>query len=150
MGTSFKYEKKEKTHSWFDEDYFYTPLACVESIEYDGEVENLEVDDSHSFATDSFCVHNCGDVMYLYINVRDNKIVDIGFETMGCAAAIATSSMITEMAKGKTLEEAEGITRADVSKALMGLPPIKEHCSNLAADALQEAIKDYKKKQGIE
>ncbi len=87
----------------------------------------------------------CGDVMYIYIKVKDNRIEDIGWETMGCAAAIATSSMITELAKGKTLEEAEKITKKDIADALDGLPPIKMHCSNLAADGLKKAIENYKK-----
>lgn len=91
----------------------------------------------------------CGDVMYIYIKVRDDKIADIKWETMGCAAAIATSSMVTELAKGKTLEEAEKISRGEVADALDGLPPIKMHCSNLAADGLKKAIEDYKKKRGI-
>jgi nitrogen fixation NifU-like protein len=90
----------------------------------------------------------CGDVMYLYIKVKNNIIKDIKFETFGCAAAIATSSMITDLAKGKTLEEALKITREDVAQEVGGLPPIKMHCSNLAADALHEAIKDYLKKKG--
>lgn len=89
----------------------------------------------------------CGDVMYIYIKVKDDKIEDIAWETMGCAAAIATSSMVTEMARGKTLEEAEKITRNDVATALNGLPPIKMHCSNLAADGLKKAIEDYKKRR---
>ena len=88
----------------------------------------------------------CGDVMYIYIKVDDMQISDIGFETMGCAAAIATSSMVTEIAKGKTLEEAKKITNESVAEALDGLPPIKLHCSNLAADGLREAIKNYEKK----
>lgn len=88
----------------------------------------------------------CGDMMKLYIKVKDNKIEDIKFQTLGCAAAIATSSMITDLAKGKTLEQAEKISRGDVSDALGKLPPIKEHCSNLAADALNKAIQDYKKR----
>jgi len=89
----------------------------------------------------------CGDTMTLYIKVKNNRITDIKFKTFGCAAAIATSSMITELAKGKTLEEAEKITRDDVANELEGLPPIKMHCSNLAADALKAAIEDYKKKK---
>jgi len=89
----------------------------------------------------------CGDMMKLTIQVKDNRITDIKFKTFGCAAAIATSSMITELAKGKTLEEAGKITRDDVAKELQGLPPIKMHCSNLAADALKKAIEDYRKKQ---
>jgi len=88
----------------------------------------------------------CGDLMTIYIKVKDNKIKNIKFKTFGCAAAIATSSMITELAKGKTLDEAVKITRDDVAGELDGLPPIKMHCSNLAADALHEAIKDYEKK----
>jgi len=89
----------------------------------------------------------CGDVMWLYIKVKDNIITDIKFKTFGCGAAIATSSMITELAKGKTLEEAKEISRQDVANALEGLPPQKMHCSNLAADALREAIKDYEAKR---
>ena len=88
----------------------------------------------------------CGDVMNIYIKVRDSRIADISFKTMGCAAAIATSSMVTELAKGKTLEEAEKISRKDVAEALDGLPPIKMHCSNLAADGLKDAIEKYRAK----
>jgi len=90
----------------------------------------------------------CGDMMTIYIKVKDNRIEDIKFKTFGCGAAIATSSMTTELAKGKTLEEAMKITRGDVADELGGLPPIKMHCSNLAADALHEAIKDYWKRSG--
>jgi nitrogen fixation NifU-like protein len=89
----------------------------------------------------------CGDMMTMYIKVKDGKIADIKFKTYGCGAAIATSSMTTELAMGKTIEEAEKITRQSVADALDGLPPVKMHCSNLASDALIEAIKDYKKKQ---
>lgn len=88
----------------------------------------------------------CGDVMQIYLNIKDEKIKDIKFQTMGCAAAIATSSMLTVLAKGKSLKDAKKITNNDVAKALGDLPPIKIHCSNLAADALQEAIKNYEKK----
>lgn len=93
----------------------------------------------------------CGDIMWVYIKVgrKNGKeiIQDIKFKTMGCAAAIATSSMVTELAKGKTLKEAMKITRNDVAKSLNGLPPLKLHCSNLASDALHAAIKDYLKKR---
>ena len=89
----------------------------------------------------------CGDVMYIYIKVKDKRIADIKFKTMGCAAAIATSSMTTDLAMGKTLEEAKKITRAQVAESLGGLPPIKMHCSNLAADALHKAIEDYESRQ---
>jgi len=93
----------------------------------------------------------CGDLMYIYLKVKEingQKIIDdISFQTFGCAAAIATSSMITEIAKGKTLDEAMKITRDDIADSLDGLPPIKLHCSNLAADALQDAIKKYREKK---
>ncbi len=92
----------------------------------------------------------CGDLMTIYIKVKDNKIADIKFKTFGCGAAIATSSMITELAKGKTLEEALKITRGNVAESLGGLPPIKMHCSNLAADGLHAAIEDYLKKREAE
>lgn len=89
----------------------------------------------------------CGDIMHIEIEVKDNIIQDIKFKTFGCAAAIATSSMVTELVKGKTLEEAERITNRTVAEALDGLPPVKMHCSNLAADALHQAIKDYLARQ---
>ncbi|MGA9387633.1 MAG: Fe-S cluster assembly scaffold protein NifU [Candidatus Bathyarchaeia archaeon] len=89
----------------------------------------------------------CGDLMTIYIKVKDDHIEDVKFKTFGCGAAVATSSMVTEIAKGKTLEEAMSITRASVAESLGGLPPVKMHCSNLAADALHAAIEDYYKKQ---
>ena len=92
----------------------------------------------------------CGDLMTIYIKVKDNRLVDIKFKTFGCGAAIATSSMTTDLAKGKTLEEAMKLSRADVADSLGGLPPVKMHCSNLAADALHAAIKDYYQKTGRE
>ena len=88
----------------------------------------------------------CGDMMTMYIKVKDDRIEDVKFKTFGCGAAIATSSMTTELAKGKTLDEALEISRKDVADALDGLPPVKMHCSNLAADALHEAINSYKEK----
>jgi nitrogen fixation NifU-like protein len=89
----------------------------------------------------------CGDVMTIYIKVEENKIKDIKFKTFGCVAAIASSSIATELIKGKTLDEAMKFTRDDVANELGGLPAVKMHCSNLAADALHEAIKDYRKKK---
>ena len=91
----------------------------------------------------------CGDLMTMYIKVKDNRIMDIKFKTFGCGAAIATSSMTTELAKGKTLEEASKITRANVAESLDGLPAQKMHCSNLAADALKAAINDYLEKKKV-
>jgi len=88
----------------------------------------------------------CGDVMRLYIKVVDGKIVDAKFKTFGCAAAIASSSMVTEMVKGMTIEEAKKISNKQVADELGGLPPVKMHCSNLAEEALESAIADYHKK----
>jgi len=88
----------------------------------------------------------CGDLMEIFIRVKNDIITDIKFRTFGCGSAIATSSMVTELAKGKHVDEALKITRADVAQELDGLPPQKMHCSNLAADALHEAIKDYRNK----
>ena len=89
----------------------------------------------------------CGDLMEIQIHVEDDRITDIRFKTFGCGSAIATSSMVTELAKGKTLDEALEITRQTVADELDGLPKQKMHCSNLAADALHKAIVDYRKKQ---
>jgi FeS cluster assembly scaffold protein NifU len=86
----------------------------------------------------------CGDLMEMYIRVRDDRIDDIKFQTFGCGSAVATSSMTTELVKGMTLDEALEVTRRDVADALDGLPPIKMHCSNLAADALHDAIHNWR------
>jgi nitrogen fixation NifU-like protein len=88
----------------------------------------------------------CGDVMTMYIKVKDEIIIDIKFKTFGCAAAIASSSITTEIVKGKTLDEAMKLTRDDVANELGGLPAIKMHCSNLASDALRKAINNYRRK----
>lgn len=85
----------------------------------------------------------CGDVMKIYLKIEDGRIVDVKFETFGCAAAIATSSMVTEMVKGKTLEEALKVSNKDVAQALGGLPPHKLHCSLLAEEGIRAAIEDY-------
>lgn len=115
-------------------DHFQNPRNVGEIKEADGvgEVGNMK----------------CGDIMKLYIKVNEDEVIeDIKFRTFGCGAAIATSSMITEMVKGKTLAEAEGISNRQVAEALGGLPPVKMHCSNLAADALKAAIEDYRKRR---
>jgi nitrogen fixation protein NifU and related proteins len=88
----------------------------------------------------------CGDVMKIMVKIDDDKIKDIKFQTFGCAAAIASSSALTELANGKTIEEAKKITNEDVAKYLGQLPPIKLHCSNLAADALRRAIEEWEGK----
>ncbi len=103
-----------------------------------------EIPDADGVGTEGNPV--CGDVMKIYIKVDGERIVDAKFRTFGCGAAIAVSSMITEMVKGKTLDEALSISKEAVSEALGGLPPQKMHCSNLGADALRKAIEDYRSK----
>lgn len=88
----------------------------------------------------------CGDILRIYLKIEKNKIKEIKFETLGCAAAIAVSSVVTQMAKGKTLVQAKKISQQDVVKELGSLPPFKLHCSNLAAQALNQAIKNYEEK----
>jgi nitrogen fixation NifU-like protein len=90
----------------------------------------------------------CGDLMTVFIKVENDKIIDVKFKTFGCVSAIATSSMITELAKGKTIEECLQFSRNDIADNLGGLPPNKMHCSNLAAEALHAAIKNYLEKIG--
>ena len=104
-----------------------------------GEIEN---------ASGSGTVGNakCGDIMKMDIKVENGIIVDVKFKTFGCAAAVATSSMATEMVKGKTIEEALALTNKAVAEALDGLPPVKMHCSLLAEEAIHAAIEDYQKK----
>jgi len=92
----------------------------------------------------------CGDIMKIYLKVEDNRIQDVKFNTFGCGSAIASSSMATEMIKGKTLEEAWELTNKAVAEALDGLPPIKMHCSVLAEDAVHKAINNYRVSVGLE
>ena len=89
----------------------------------------------------------CGDIMRLYIKVENDRIIDVRFKTFGCGAAIATSSMVTDLVKGKTLDEALQISNKAVAEALGGLPKVKMHCSVLAEEALRSAIEDYRKRQ---
>ena len=92
---------------------------------------------------------NCGDIMRMYLKINDDGVIeDCKFKTFGCGAAIATSSMATEMIKGKTVAEAEKLTNAAVAEALDGLPPVKMHCSLLAEEAVKAALNDYREKQG--
>lgn len=163
LGVSYSPKSYENIKSWFDDNYLYTPITGKEILDYSGRVINLEVENSHSFVSQAFCLHNCGDILTLYIKVAKRKlkgkvckenrrcsceeyIKEIKFNTLGCAAAIAVSSMITQMAKGKTLDEAEKITNNDIVKELDGVPPVKYHCSLLGAEALHLAIKDYRNK----
>ncbi|MCK5624848.1 iron-sulfur cluster assembly scaffold protein [Candidatus Pacearchaeota archaeon] len=137
----------ESISSWINNNFLYTPITKIERKNYKGKVYNLEVEKTHSFISESFCLHNCGDVMWVYIKVKNDKITKIKFKTFGCAAAIATSSMVTQLAKGKTTKDAKKIKIKDVASSLKGLPPLKMHCSELATDALKLAIKDYEKKK---
>lgn len=91
----------------------------------------------------------CGDIMKMYLKIENNVIVDAKFKTFGCGAAVATSSMATELVRGKTVDEALQITNKAVAEALDGLPPVKMHCSNLAEEAIRAAIEDYKRKNGL-
>lgn len=118
-------------------DHFKNPrnVGSLEDADGIGEVGNI----------------SCGDIMRIYIKVDgEERISDIKFQTFGCGAAVATSSMVTEMAKGKTLEEALQMSNKDVASSLDGLPPVKMHCSNLAADALHDAIKNYRERKQAE
>lgn len=92
----------------------------------------------------------CGDIMQMFIKVENNIIVDVKFKTFGCGAAIATSSMATELVKGKSVDDALKLTNAAVVEALEGLPPVKVHCSVLAEEAIKAAVADYYKKNGID
>ncbi|MBL3592543.1 MAG: Fe-S cluster assembly scaffold protein NifU [Synergistaceae bacterium] len=92
----------------------------------------------------------CGDIMKMYLKVEEGRIVDVKFKTFGCASAIASSSMATEMILGKTVEDAWDLTNQAVAQALDGLPPVKMHCSVLAEEAIHKAINDYRVRQGLE
>ncbi len=115
-------------------DHFFNPrnVGVIEDADGIGEVGNPR----------------CGDIMRMYIKVKDDVITDIKFKTFGCGAAVATSSMVTEMVKGKNIKKALEITNKQVAEALDGLPPIKMHCSNLAEAGIKAAINDYYKKNG--
>lgn len=117
-------------------DHFSNPRNVGEIVEANGvgEVGNAK----------------CGDIMRIYLDIEGDTIKDVKFKTFGCGAAVATSSMVTEMVKGKSITEALKISNGAVAEALDGLPPAKMHCSNLAADALHAAIKDYQDKKSKE
>ena len=116
-------------------DHFMNPrnVGEIENAEGVGQVGNAK----------------CGDIMKMYLKIENNIIVDAKFRTFGCGAAVATSSMATELVIGKTVEEALKITNAAVAEALDGLPPVKMHCSNLAEEAIRAALEDYQKKNGL-
>ncbi len=150
LGIDFESNKEARVESWIEDGYVFNPITEIEKIDYEGEVFNLEVSESRSFTSSSLALHNCGDVMWLYIKIEDEVIKDIKFEAYGCLAAIATSSVITDLVKGKTIEEAMNLDKENVVEKLGGLPPVKVHCSVLAVDALSEAIYNYLKKEDKE
>jgi nitrogen fixation NifU-like protein len=131
-GERFDYQEVNNMYSEKVKDHFMNPRNMG------------EMDDPDGIGTVGNPV--CGDMMKIFIRVEDGRVADIKFQTFGCAAAIATSSMITELAMGKTLDQAMAITRDEVATELDGLPKIKMHCSNLAADGLHAAIEDYYKR----
>src|SRR3989338_7265644 len=136
-------------NSWFDYDFFYTPITKVSTQKYVGNIYNLETNGTHTYTTDAFSIHNCGDVMEMFIKVdlKTQTIKECKWKTFGCASAIASTSILSEMVKGMKLEEAKKITPADIVKALGGLPARKIHCSVLGDQALRKAIEDYEKKR---
>jgi NifU-like protein involved in Fe-S cluster formation len=142
-----KFVKNISEKTWFDSDFLYAPVTKKEIHAYEGFVSNLEVDRPNSYISESATLHNCGDVMYLYLKIKDNKIKDVKLETFGCAAAIGTSSIITDMIKGKTIEEALKVSKDDIAKEIGGLPTIKMHCSVLATEALKKAVEDYRSRK---
>jgi nitrogen fixation NifU-like protein len=117
-------------------DHFTNPrnMGSIENSDGVGEVGNAK----------------CGDIMKIFLKIEEDRIADVKFQTFGCGAAIASSSMATELIKGKTLEEAWKLSNKAVAEALDGLPPIKMHCSMLAEEAIHEAINDYLRKRGLE
>ncbi|MBN2831069.1 MAG: Fe-S cluster assembly scaffold protein NifU [Candidatus Omnitrophica bacterium] len=106
-----------------------------------------EISDANGVGTVGNAI--CGDVMKMYLKIENNTIVDVKFKTFGCGAALATSSMVTEMVKGRSIEDALRVTNKAVAEALGGLPPVKLHCSVLAEEALRSALKDYYKRKGL-
>jgi NifU-like protein involved in Fe-S cluster formation len=150
MGCGIKIKKRRLNihKSWLDDSFYYTTVREIMPFDYEGLVYNLDVEGAHSYVSNALTLHNCGDIMRMYIKVENGVIVDAKFKTFGCGAAISTSSMVTEMVKGKSIEEALKISNKAVAEALGGLPPIKMHCSVLAEQALRSALADYYRKIG--
>ena len=150
LKVKFSYPKVSRIaeHSWFDKDYFYTPIRKVEEMSFDGRLRNLEVDKTHSYVSDAFTLHNCGDGMKMFIKVdrKTNRITDIKWQTYGCATAIASTSAYSVMLTkngGLTINEALAVKPKDIANFLGGIPPRKFHCSVLADKAFQEAVNNY-------
>lgn len=137
-------------------EYLNAPIKRIEVENYRGFVYNLEVEGAHSFVANYLTLHNCGDVMRIYLKIREKKgdriISDVKGEVFGCVVAVANTSMLTSMVKGRSLEEALKIRKEELLEKLGGrkkLPPIKIHCSILALDALKEAIYNYYKQKRL-
>lgn len=149
---NFECHKKTSTDSWFDNNYLYMPITRIDKQQYKGHVCNLEVENSRSYVTESLAVHNCGDLMWIYIKIGKDKngeeiLEDIKVKTFGCVAAISSSDVLCDIVKGMKLKDAMKVTNQDVLRELGEVPAQKKHCSVLAATALQRAIEDYKNKK---
>jgi NifU-like protein involved in Fe-S cluster formation len=156
LGIKWNTKKFSQRKSWIDANYLYMPIMKIEKQNYAGLVCNLEVERAHSFVTDCVTLHNCGDVMRIYLRIKEKNgkkiISDIKGEVFGCIVAVSNTSMLTTMVKGKSLEDALKIEKEELIERLGGrrkIPAFKIHCSILALDALHEAIYNYYKKNKI-
>jgi NifU-like protein involved in Fe-S cluster formation/bacterioferritin-associated ferredoxin len=143
--------KRHKTESWFDENYLHLPLRSVAEVPFDGRLRNLEVAESHTYVTDAFLVHNCGDMMKMWIKVdkESDRIIECKWQTFGCGSAIASTSMLSVMLTengGMKIDDALKLRPQDIVKRLIDLPQRKFHCSVLGDKALRAAINDYFRK----
>jgi len=152
LGIKFnKRHRRVNENIWCDNKYVFIPITKIKKENMKTFVYNLEVNDDHSYISDSLTLHNCGDVMKMWIWVRDDKIVKCKWQTFGCASAIASTSMLSVMVTekgGMKIEDALKLTAKDILKRLGGLPKIKIHCSVLGDQALRAAINNYLKKAG--
>lgn len=140
-------------HTWFDDNYFYMPMCKIEKKIFQGRLANVEVADAHSYVSDAFALHNCGDMMKVWIKVdkKTDKVKEFKWQTFGCASAIASTSMLSVMVSekgGMKIEEALKIKPQEIVKRLGDLPARKFHCSVLGDKALRAAINDYFRKSG--
>lgn len=155
MKINFNYPNfcRKAIHSWFDNDYYYIPIRKISKGSFNGRLSNLEVDKTHSYVSNAFILHNCGDVMKVWIKVngKEDRIVDMRWRTFGCASAIAATSMLSVMVsekKGMKIDEAMKIKPQDIVARLGSLPARKFHCSVLGDKALRAAVNDYFRRSG--
>ena len=144
-------EKRHEVESWFDENYLYIPIRHVSKRNFSGRLANLEVCKSHTYCTDAFLVHNCGDMMNIWLKIdpKTERIIDCKWKTFGCGSAIASTSIMSVMVSengGMTLDEALKLKPQDIIGRLHGLPNRKIHCSVLGDKALRKAINNYFRK----